>query len=326
MDARRVTELDGLRGIAAIAVVLYHYFYYYDVLYSHSFTIPEAFRFGMFGVHLFFMISGFVIFWSISSSNKVSDFIKSRFKRLYPTFWAAAILTFVVLSMFPLPNVTLDAVTLLVNLSMLHQYFGFKHIDGVYWTLTLELSFYFWIVCIVIVNQLKRIDQILIVWLVVSISLAYSNFEVDRLVSIFFLLDYISFFAAGICFYKLKNKIHNNYTLALMLLTIFAIFQGYSLKQALGLTFFYVVFFLIIKGKAILLNHKVLVYFGSISYALYLIHQNIGYVIISKFYEYKYDPFWGIAVAIIISIVLAHALCRWVEKPSALYLKKLFAK
>lgn len=147
---RRLLELDGLRGIAAVMVVIYHYFIRYDEIYGHTFKAFPVIEFGKYGVNLFFMISGFVIFWTISKTAKPSGFIWSRFSRLYPVYWAALLITFAVISLCGLPGREISNVDFIYNFLMFHQYFDVKHLDGVYWTLTLELSFYFWMLMLLI--------------------------------------------------------------------------------------------------------------------------------------------------------------------------------
>ena len=68
----RLAELDTLRGIAAIMVLLLHF---------------GIFKYGGAGVDLFFIISGFVIFMSIERSRNLKAFWRSRFVRLYPSYW-----------------------------------------------------------------------------------------------------------------------------------------------------------------------------------------------------------------------------------------------
>src|SRR5437867_8608517 len=58
----RIAELDGLRGIAALSVLLFHYTSKFGELYGHQNPPPLEFGYGgTLGVQLFFMISGFVI-------------------------------------------------------------------------------------------------------------------------------------------------------------------------------------------------------------------------------------------------------------------------
>lgn len=61
----RLKNVDADRGIAAIAVVLYHYLLNYNVVYGHSFEVSDYWHLGGYGVDLFFIISGFVIYKTI---------------------------------------------------------------------------------------------------------------------------------------------------------------------------------------------------------------------------------------------------------------------
>jgi peptidoglycan/LPS O-acetylase OafA/YrhL len=81
----RFRELDALRGFAAVGVVIFHYF----ALASRYWMFPFEFEIGNYGFQLFFVVSGFVIFWTLSRSSNLIDFTVSRFSRLYPTYWCA---------------------------------------------------------------------------------------------------------------------------------------------------------------------------------------------------------------------------------------------
>jgi len=283
MNQARLTELDGLRGIAALAVVAFHYIYQYNTIYGHSFNVPEFFRFGSYGVHLFFMISGFVIYWTITKSVKPLDFVWSRFSRLYPVYWTALIITFFVVHVFSLPGRETDVQTFLMNFTMVQSYFGYSDVDGAYWTLALELAFYFWMLLIFSLGQTRHIEKILIFWVSTSSILTYYKFgiEISPIIKKIFLLDYIELFSAGVCFYQIRMKQQTNYTKALLLLSGISIFSSYPTLTSVGLLLFFVIFFAVVFNKALLLRNPILVYFGTISYSLYLIHQNIGYVVIN---------------------------------------------
>ena len=101
---RRFAELDSLRGIAALLVMLSHYTWAYDyhfgTLGDHFFQFP----YGDFGVQVFFIISGFVIFMSLEKAKSIKEFIIGRFTRLYPTYWFCMVLTLVVIILFPVPT------------------------------------------------------------------------------------------------------------------------------------------------------------------------------------------------------------------------------
>ena len=144
MSSKRLLELDALRGIAALMVVFYHYFYHYNEMYGHQ-SIPVSWSFvGRLGVALFFIISGFVIFWTLSRTERPLNFIVSRFSRLYPVYWFAIALSFVAVLCFGLPGREVSLRDAALNTLMFHEYLDVPHVDGVYWSLTVELSFYFW--------------------------------------------------------------------------------------------------------------------------------------------------------------------------------------
>lgn len=144
-DKPRLLELDALRGIAALGVVLFHYMVAFADQYEHASEIFPGFRYfryGKHGVELFFIISGFVIFMSLERTKNSQDFLFGRFSRLYPTYWAAVILSFTIVAIAGLPDLQVDWKIALVNLTMVQGFFNVPHIDGNYWTLELELSFY----------------------------------------------------------------------------------------------------------------------------------------------------------------------------------------
>jgi peptidoglycan/LPS O-acetylase OafA/YrhL len=86
----RLQGLDALRGIAAIAVVLTHYTFGFSIfIQAHRPGLLFNVINGHFGVNLFFIISGFVIFMTLERSANLSDFSISRFARLWPAYLAS---------------------------------------------------------------------------------------------------------------------------------------------------------------------------------------------------------------------------------------------
>lgn len=128
MDTRpghtRYLELDALRGIAALAVVLFHFTMYR----------PEAgygFVLGVTGVDLFFIISGFVILLSLEKTRDWKEFLLDRFSRLYPAYWACVTLAALTALISQGPARDL-AGRYLANLTMFQLYFGAADLDGSY--------------------------------------------------------------------------------------------------------------------------------------------------------------------------------------------------
>src|ERR1700731_494633 len=142
MKEGRFQELDVLRGLAALGVVLFHYLTRYDQMYTPRGDVPFGFPIGASGVDLFFVISGFVIFMTLGRCASVSDFLISRFSRLYPAYWAAALLTWSVGTVWPLPKQGYTINQLFINLTMAQGFINIEPIDGVYWSLNVEFCFY----------------------------------------------------------------------------------------------------------------------------------------------------------------------------------------
>src|SRR5690606_21030767 len=98
-------------------------------------------RYGYLGVHLFFIISGFVIFLSVRRATP-RQFLASRVSRLYPAFWVAVLLTWAVVQWHEVGAFRVSWADMLVNLTMVPHWFDVPYVDGVYWSLTVEVQFY----------------------------------------------------------------------------------------------------------------------------------------------------------------------------------------
>ena len=315
MAKYRLLELDALRGLAALVVVLYHYFYRFDILYGHKGISVEWIHNGKLGVQLFFMVSGFVIFLTLNRLNNPLDFIVSRFSRLFPAYWVCLILTFVVVGYFSLPGREVSYYYAAINLTMLQEFFRVPHVDGVYWTLTVELTFYFWIFILYMLGGLARIEIVLIPLMMITLLHVFGFFEIHPVFMKIFVLVHLPFFVAGICFFKLVSKSNDVSTIAALLLSlVVAIYVNSEVNPAI-FVLFYIIFYTVVSGRTPFLAAPPLIFLGGISYTLYLIHQNVGYVIIRFFYAQGWGGGLGIAFALLVSIVGAHIICRCIERP-----------
>ena len=137
----RFSELDALRGIAALMVVFFHFS-------TVRINPGKVFLWGRAGVDMFFVISGFVIFMSINKANNINQFAFSRFSRLFPAYWFSVTLTALIqiialkLNFVHSTTTNITWLKYLTNLTMFQTYFGYSHIDQPYWTLLIEMLFY----------------------------------------------------------------------------------------------------------------------------------------------------------------------------------------
>ena len=139
-SGKRLDHVHGLRGIAALMVVVQHSFEMARLGGSSLFDLPLAHvNFGRFGVVLFFLISGLVVPYSFRGDKPLRSFAISRFFRLYPAYWAS-IAVFLALAFWreaPIPDAQL-----LANLTMVQSLLGEPSIGNAYWTLLYEMIFY----------------------------------------------------------------------------------------------------------------------------------------------------------------------------------------
>ncbi|MBB1402145.1 acyltransferase [Pseudoalteromonas sp. SG45-1] len=317
----RQLSLDGLRGIAALSVVIYHYFYRIDEIYNTGSNEMDWTYFGHFGVHLFFMISGFVIFMSISKETKPVSFIVSRFSRLYPTYFFAVIITFTVVYIFGLQGREVGVFNALLNLLMFQEFLGISHVDGVYWTLTVEITFYFWCFVLILFKKIDLLIFTLFSFLFLSFTVELLPENIYKIIGKLFFINYVSFFLLGVMTYKLKKE-YLKYRNVFQILLIFTVlFINNENEDFIAYGFIYIFFLLGVYDVLKFLKFKVFIFMGEISYSLYLVHQNIGYVIITKMMNANIPKLAAALVAFIVSVLLAKLMYTYIEVKLSRYVK-----
>jgi peptidoglycan/LPS O-acetylase OafA/YrhL len=321
----RITELDGLRGFAVCFVVLFHLLSRYDALYGHP-ELHIHFPSGRIGVDLFFMISGFVILMTLDRTKTLKEFVVSRFSRLYPAYWVAVFLTFAVVKIFGLPGRETTLPEGLINLTMVTSALKIRGVDGVYWSLQAELLFYVMMSVIVFSGNRKALIPILAVltslysvlrFFVPDLhTLPFNLWAVLRVVD----LPFIHLFLFGIVCYEARNKrIKNPYWLYALCL-IPPIVEGPGLNLGVLLSF-YALFGAASQLDFPIMRARWIVFIGTISYPLYLVHQNISYVILRGLYGVHTPDLVAILIALVSVLLLATALSFGVEQPAMRWIR-----
>ncbi len=149
MNDKNFSGLDVLRFFAAVIVCLYHVAFLSWIKPDTAAAIisGSAYQFadfsgflsvGWVGVEIFFVISGFVI--TFSAEVGAGHFLRSRVLRLYPAVWFCAPISLAIslfYGAFPISEVPTRIVRSVLLLPKGNW------VDGVYWTLGIEMSFYF---------------------------------------------------------------------------------------------------------------------------------------------------------------------------------------
>lgn len=339
MSAQKVEFADALRGIAALCVMTEHYSGFFfgdrnvigalinapplaasktltpDYL-SWAFSIPH-FILSSFGVALFFVISGFVIPYSVKGSS-IPGYLIGRVFRIYPLYMVGFAITLLSIYLsghyfgrlwhFNFENVWPHF------FPGLHSAMGAPSIDGIIWTLEIEIKFY--LICALIAPLIRKQSPLLFATQIAIVAL-------DHLLT-------KGFFAAPfVCFMFIGTAFHFVYTKALT--PTMAAFVASSIFAAFGLSISfgpisYLATIIPSYGLAVLCfaaatlagrffrPNKPAKFFADISYPLYVIHGVAGFAMIRFLIEVGIEPWLAVPIVATVVIALARILNLTVER------------
>ena len=297
---------------------------------------------GVTGVDLFFIISGYVIFMTLNKTKKPLDFIISRVSRLWPSYIVMLLLT--LLTIYLLNRTHFPPIKIIAaNLTMLQPWFFAEYIDDSYWTLTVELLFYIFMFILFINNRLKDIiviSSIILIFLCVYYYYFSTYSSANKLYifprSMLPVMAHFPLFFAGILFYKLKfDKTKWIYHVLIGCCFLFGLYLfgkgGRShffiniSTYSIILFLYFVVFYLFIYNKLQFLKIKFLVFLGSISYCLYLIHDRAG-LLLYKYItaHFNINPILVIIILIVIMVGVAALVTYKIERPIIKFIRSRY--
>ncbi len=217
MPKRQIIGLDLIRFTAAFMVMLFHLGFWISAgppsstaLRAAGSTIEMkelgALASGRVGVEIFFVLSGFVIAYSAEHAT-ARQFLKSRLLRLAPAVWVVAPLTAAVgyAIGFKPPDVIFAMLLRTLFFSPLGPY-----VDGVYWTLGVEIGFYLLVLLLLLVDRLKFLPaSIATIGLISAIHCVANALDPSRVIrwgppsliercAQLLLIDHGCFFALGV--------------------------------------------------------------------------------------------------------------------------------
>jgi peptidoglycan/LPS O-acetylase OafA/YrhL len=312
----RLRDLDVLRGLAAMLVLLFHFTTRYSQLYGHVSAPALTVPWGHVGVSFFFGISGFVISMTLERTRSAADFLVSRFSRLFPAYWAALALTLAAVASYPIAKLGVTPAAAAINLSMLEGFLNVPYVDGVCWTLTVELAFYLCMLLLFLTGMLRRLNYVLIPWLCLK-WIWWLLPGASWLLGTLLIQRYIPFFAIGIAAYRLYSRQGNPAVAgAVMLFALLTVLVIDGPAQATVALLLGSVMIAVALRKLAWLEHAPLLWLGSISYTLYLLHQHIGFILLNGFERMGLGANMAIAAALLLCLALADVVSRWVERPA----------
>lgn len=325
----RSDVIDGFRALAILIVLVFHYTVRWAPplnpgdYYHYAGTYPEWLRLGQFGVHIFFVISGLVIAMTIVKSGSVLDFAVRRLSRLYPAYVVAATLvTLVVVASGGPFHVSVK--DYLATLTMAALNLGAQFVDGAYWSLLVEIKFYFWVAVSFVV--LKRRFWIGVI-AIGAVGTALHPFA-PRLAEQALLASSLPLFLIGMAaWYHIFNA--ERVPAAALLLTGLALYAanaGEIVRAVADPALIVPAHVLILGGTALMLvllrfwsgaRLGPLAYVGRASYSWYLVHQRIGVTLIGWLtMRFGVPDLPAFLAATALSLAIASAMFEWVEKPA----------
>ncbi len=352
---KRLGTLDGFRAIAILAVIGFHYFVRWtppdtdSTLYPYGsyFAKFPLFNYGYLGVEIFFIISGFVIAMTLFRSHSMANFVRRRFSRLFPTMLLCSVATYTALHLLPQTAFHPSWRDFFPSLTFTDPIFWraifrgrVQPMDGVYWSLFVEVKFYFWIGLLYFGLRGRNFFLAVAAGFGVLLGLLavmrLLQLPHTWLIEFVFAADSLPWFVSGIAFFSLYSSPQSmmGWLLlgeALIGLLVLSVGKGSAVANATALVLGYSLFLAMLYRPFLVrwCGSAPLTAVGTASYSLYLLHQEIGVSLLqwlSNTGLLSMHPWLGLAVAgalVVVMILLSLAIYRYWEAPAKSWLMGL---
>ncbi|HVS95275.1 MAG TPA: acyltransferase [Puia sp.] len=303
-----------LRGLAATSVFLFHL-----VCVTHGYipgdTVHAFFSYGRFGVQFFFVISGFVIPYSMMRANyRTPDFFRfllKRVVRIEPPYMLILVLTVAFLWLRsrtvagdPFP-VTWQQVAL--HVGYLIPFSGYDWLSIVFWTLAIEFQFYLFF------SLAFRAFTGPGVWRWLISALLIAIHWIHPLDTQFLYWSPIFLMGIYLALGKMKKIASSEMFAALGILAVVGFLKFGPVVDLFALTSVAAIYF------EPVIRSRVLDFLGNISYSLYLSHTLIAFAVINIGIRYTRSPYqrvFFVALAVTATLLFSWLLYLFVERPA----------
>jgi exopolysaccharide production protein ExoZ len=314
---RHLKQIESVRALAALSVAIYHFSAYF----TWSETTTINFTIGAQGVEVFYLISGFIIPFSLyHSSYKVKDYFRymgKRLIRLLPPY----VTTIILIQIVSIALCTylwgcehdVNFRQIAINILFIADLFpNYDWLNPIFATLEVELHFYILIGFLFILYKRWSISFPLVSILILGLGLVTREFDTALVNSPYFILGTSLFFIK-----EHGWKWEYTFTAILAFLTLFSEYMWQDLGAA-------------VIGFSLVLflpdTFRPLNFTGKISYSYYLIHGLSGgwFLFFTAPTEFgQSHPVLMIIAGLIVSWVAAFLLYISVEKLSLRFSKKI---
>lgn len=310
-------SVTAVRGLAALAVCWFH-------VAGWSYPLPPGLlrrtaHLGWMGPHIFFIVSGFVVPWSLYVMGyrwrDAHRYLGRRLLRLDPPYFATIALVLVLAYLGSWlgvgdPRPVFDPVRLLSHIAYLASILGDNWYNPVFWTLAIEFQFYLFIGLMLpwLANPNTQIRRIAMV----ACLAAYAPFAAGP--GYTWVTGYLPLFMLGfVLFQRHAGLIGRGELVAWVLLL--ASLVAFTFVPYLAATSVAAFGFMLLDR----FRSHIVEFFGRISYSLYLTHWPVGILILRFAYQWELGDTQKIAVAfsaMAACVLIAWLFYRLVELPS----------
>lgn len=331
-------EIDGLRALAIITVLIFHFF-------------PMYLPYGYLGVDIFFVISGYLITLHLltlrdrKKSKVLKEFYIRRIKRLFPALFVFLFITTLIASFVLLPHdFTKFSSSLFASQTFWANWFFWR--DGGYfggddhlkpllhmWSLSVEEQFYIFfptfLFLLIFISKKAGFGLLYLITAIVGVSFTLWLFlhKIDGSTPAFFLLPTrVWEFGLGtiiaVVHFQDRFSVSSDRVSNLLMFTSLAILVvGFS--QLMGRVpstaaiILGTALFIYNRGSnnimVVAFSNSISMWLGKISYSVYLYHWPIA--VFSLYYFIETPPFLISIIGLIASVLLGWLSFRFVEKP-----------
>ncbi|MCU1464007.1 MAG: acyltransferase [Acidimicrobiales bacterium] len=325
--------LDGLRGVAALAVLVQHGS---ELLWPSYFHWSETvFRLGECGMVVFFLVSGFIIPGSIERYGSLARFWIGRFFRLFPMYWVAvtaglALHFWFGRYWFDIAHNAHPLRGTILNFTMVQQFLHTPSLIGSTWTLAYEMVFYGFASALFLTRLHRRPVPVAGLWIALALwaGLVFRPFLVNRAETLWFAsLLFMTMFVGSVLSSWVRGKVPGATALiaylggiATVILVCHAQIDPHPVGVVPGIAHWtteaatlvgaYLVF-----GAALLVRKarvpQPLLWLGTVSYSLYLLHP----LVYGSVPQFRHHPVWTLATWLAVTIAISGLTYRVVELP-----------
>jgi peptidoglycan/LPS O-acetylase OafA/YrhL len=325
---REQIGLTWIRGFAALWVVLYHFSGHFGTALNNAFV-----QRGHLGVDLFFVLSGFILFYvyidTVSAGTfQYGDFLRKRFARIYPVHFVTMIAAFAILvsgSALGLSDVSIEQQmrALIPTALMLHAYGFFDKLLLNYPSWSISAEFFAYLLFAPVALMISHVRYPLLVGLTVFALFVVGSgaLKVDPFELTNFSLPRIlpEFILGGALFVACRRATISRGMLIAGLITALALEFGPNWMAVLGFVVLIAVLFM---GDRHLTatGLRGFTHLGHISYSIYMAHGLIemtGFKLIERAFGYRDGivPVAFLLPMLALTILAGHLLHRWIEVP-----------